>query len=280
MTDRRKRRIGRAGIAVSLFLFAIKLWAGILSGSTAVLSDALNAFLDVLAYSAVHMSMRVHDRGADENHPFGHRRAEPLAGLLISVFASVLGATIIRDAGLGLFQPGEVRTSPLSFWLIAISIALKAGMAVWFFRGSKSSSSPALRAAFVDSRNDVLSSLLALLGFVYGGVVDDVAALGIGAWIIYSGARVGLENIGYLMGEAPPSEVLEAIRKRALTTPGVVGLNDLRAHHIGDRIHVELHIEVDRNTTLKRAHDIGVLVKRDLESLDIVQDAFIHIDPV
>jgi len=280
VTNRKKRRIGRIGIAVSLFLFAIKLWAGILSGSTAVLSDALNAFLDVMAYTAVYVSMRVHDRGADENHPFGHRRAEPLGGLLISIFASVLGATIIRDAGLGLLEPGLVHTSPLSFWLITVSIMLKAGMTLWFYRGARSSHSPALRAAYVDSRNDVFSSLLALFGFVYGGAWDDAAALGIGAWIVYSGVRIGLENIGYLMGQAPPSEILERIRDRALLIPGVVGLNDLRAHYIGDRIHVELHIEIDRDTTLSKAHDIGVAVKRDLESLDVVQDAFIHIDPV
>ena len=280
MTNRGKRRIGRAGIAVSLFLFVIRLWAGILSESTAVLSDALNAFLDVLAYTAVYLSMRVQERAADENHPFGHRRAEPLGGLMISIFASVLGAAIIRDAGLGLLEPGEVHTSPLSFWLIAVSIALKAGMAAWYYHGFTRSPSPALRASFVDSRNDVLSSLVALLGFAYGGAADDAAALAIGVWIIYSGVRVGLENVGYLMGEAPPAPVLAAVKKRALEVPGVSGLNDLRAHYIGDRIQLELHIEVDRNTTLKEAHDIGVAVKRAVESLDVVQDAFIHIDPV
>lgn len=280
MIERQKRRIGRIGIAVSLVLFGIKLWAAVLSDSAAVLSDALNAFLDVLAYSAVYVSIRVQDRGADENHPFGHRRAEPLGGLLIAIFASVLGATIIRDSLIELYQPGSVRTSPLSYWLIAISIALKAGMALWYFRGSKRSTSPALRASYVDSRNDVFSSVLALFGYVYGGAFDAAAASAIGAWIVYSGFRIGLENIGYLMGQAPPSDILDSIRDRAMSIGGIKGLNDLRAHYIGDRIHLELHVEVDRNTTLQRAHDIGVEVKRSLESLDLVQDAFIHIDPV
>ena len=278
--DEQKRRIGRTGIAVSLVLFVVKLWAGILSGSAAVLSDALGAFLDALAYATLYFTLRVQDRAADENHPFGHRRAEPLGGLLIAIFASVLGATVIRDSVIGLFEPGTVRSSLLSYWLIGTSIALKSGMAVWYYRESNASASPALKAAYVDSRNDVASSGAALLGYAYGGAVDNLAALAIGAWIIYSGFRVGLENVGYLMGEAPPGAVLDAIRSEAMAVPGVAGLHDLRAHYVGDRIHVELHVEIDRNTTLQNAHDIGVAVKRRLKSLDAVQDAFIHIDPV
>lgn len=272
--------LGTAGIAVSLFLFALKTWAGVRSGSAALFSDALNAFLDVVTYAAAYVSMRVQERSPDENHPFGHRRAEPLAGLLFAVFAAVLGATVLKDAIGGLIQPPVVRRDALSFGLVGVGIAVKAAMALWYRRGAKTTQSPALRAGFIDSRNDVLASIVAVLGFGLGGLVDAVAASIIGCWIIGSGIRVGMENIGYLMGQAPDEAVRKALIAQATAVDGVLGVHDLRAHYVGDRIHVELHIEVDRDTSLARAHDIGVSVQRRLESLTIVQDAFIHIDPV
>lgn len=278
--NRQKRRMGKVGIFLSVLLLLLKAWAAVISSSTAVLSDALNAFLDVVTYTAVYVCIRIQDRAADDNHPFGHRRAEPLAGLLVAVFASVLGATIVRDAFMGLFQPSAVHVDPFSFGLLLISLVVKGAMTVWYRRGWRITQSPALRASYVDSRNDVLTSAVAIYGFLAGGQSDDLAALAIGGWIVYSGIRVGLENIGYLMGEAPPPSAEEEFRTRARTVSGVVGLNDLRAHYVGDKVHVELHIEVPKEYTLQAAHDIGVEVKRRLESLPIVHKAFIHIDPV
>lgn len=279
--DETKRRMGRIGILANVALLALKASAAALSGSIAVLSDALNAFLDVLAYTAVHFSMRVHEKRPDENHPFGHRRAEPLAGLFFAVVASVLGASILRDAVLGFFVgPEPVRTSRTAALLIAIALVAKGAMAGWYYAAWKATRSPALRASFVDSRNDALSSSLALTGLLAGGRFDGAAALLIGTWIVYSGVKVGLENVGYLMGEAPSAELVEEIRRAALSVPGICGLNDLRAHYVGDRIHVELHVEIAKETTLQMAHDIGVEVRRRLEAVEEVDKAFIHIDPV
>lgn len=279
--DQTKRRMGRVGILANVALLALKVWAAVLSGSIAVVSDALNAFLDVLAYTAVHISMRIHESHPDEDHPFGHRRAEPLAGLLFAVIASVLGATILRDAVLGFFENGEaLRKTPVAVGLVLVATAAKGAMAAWYFSGWSKTGSPALRAAYIDSRNDALASATALGGLLAGGFLDEVAALLIGAWIIYSGVRVGLENVGFLMGKAPDAHILEKIREVALGVPGIAGLNDLRAHYVGDMIHVELHVEIAKETTLERAHDIGVEVRRRLEAVDPVHKAFIHIDPV
>lgn len=281
MTDtRHKRLVGELGIAMSLVLFALKTWASVRSGSAALLSDALNAFLDVLTYSAAYISMRIQDQSPDENHPFGHRRAEPLAGLLFALSASALGAAILRDAVGELLRPAAANRDPVSAGLFGASILLKGGMAALYRRGSSRTGSPALRASYIDSRNDVLASVLALAGFALGGFADKAAAIAIGCWIVGSGVRVGLENIGFLMGKAPSPEIQEAIRRAGLAVPGVLGLHDLRAHYVGDRIHLEVHIEVDRRISLAEAHDIGVAVRRRLESLELVQTAFIHIDPV
>jgi len=277
---REKQLMGAAGVALSLFLFGLKGWAALRSGSAAILSDALNAFLDVLTYSVAYISMRVHERHPDEDHPFGHRRAEPLAGLLFAVFASALGATVLRDALRSLLAPGPVQHDPLSVGLVLAGIATKGAMAVWYFRAATQTKSPALRASFVDSRNDVLASFLALLGLWAGGRVDGIAALAIGAWIVVSGIRVGLENVAYLMGQAPPAHVQAEIVAAARAVPGVRGVHDVRAHFVGDLVHVQLHVELDKDLSLLQAHAIGDQVRQAVEAVELVQKAFIHLDPV
>ena len=270
----------RIGIALSVILFGLKIWASILSNSMALLSDALNSFLDVFSYSVVHISVSLQDKQADKEHPFGHRRAEPIAGFIIAILAAILGAAIIKDAFLGIFEEHEVIRNTIAISVMIFSIVSKLVIAVFYKVAAKKHHSPALEASFVDSRNDVLASLVALLGMLVGGYWDHIAGLLIGGWIIYSGLSLGFGNLRYLMGYVPPDDVVKSIEKEALQIPGVKGINDLRAHYVGDVVHVELHIEVDERLSVKDAHEIGIVVRDQVESLPSIQKAFIHIDPI
>jgi len=186
----------------------------------ALLSDALNSFLDVFSYSAIHISVSLQDKQADRNHPFGHRRAEPIAGFVIAIFAALLGATIIKDAFLGIFEEHVVIRNIIAVDVMIFSIVSNKITA-------KKHHSPALEASFVDSRNDVFASLVALLGMLVGGYWDHIAGLLIGIWIIYSGWALGYENLHYLMGRVPPDNIVQSIEKEVLQIPGVKGINDL-----------------------------------------------------
>jgi len=239
----------------------------------ALLSDALNSFLDVFSYSAIHISVSLQDKQADRNHPFGHRRAEPIAGFVIAIFAALLGATIIKDAFLGIFEEHVVIRNIIAVDVMIFSIVSNKITA-------KKHHSPALEASFVDSRNDVFASLVALLGMLVGGYWDHIAGLLIGIWIIYSGWALGYENLHYLMGRVPPDNIVQSIEKEVLQIPGVKGINDLRAHYVGDVVHVELHIEVDELLNVKDAHEIGIAARDRVEALPLIQKAFIHIDPI
>ncbi|RMF85185.1 MAG: cation transporter [Nitrospinota bacterium] len=277
-----KHHLTTSGLLSSVILCALKLWAGILSGSIAVISDALNSLLDVFSYTALHLSVIVQERAPDADHHFGHRRAEPLAGFLIAILAAILGSMIIKDAFLSLFtvQKAVHQGEWQALFVLTVSILVKGILAFLYRQNWKQTQSPAVLASFVDSRNDALTSLVAFIGVVFGNLWDSVAGLCIGLWILYSGGKVGLENLGYLMGKAPPAEILALIRKEALAVPGVTGVNDLRAHFVGDLLHIEIHIEIDERRTLKEAHDIGVTVRQRLEALPHVDKAFIHIDPI
>jgi len=275
-----KDYLTRIGIALSVILFGLKLWASILAKSMALLSDALNSFLDVFSYSAIHISVSLQHKQADSNHPFGHRRAELIAGLIIAIFAAILGATIIKDAFLGIFEEHAVIRNIIAICVMVFSIASKLLCAIFYKITARKYRSPALEAGFVDSRNDVFASLVALLGMLVGGYWDHIAGLLIGGWIIYSGWALGYENIGYLMGHVPPDDVVKSIEKEALQVFGVKGINEVRAHYVGDVVHVELHIEVDERLSIKDAHEIGIAVRDLLEVLPHIQKAFIHIDPI
>jgi len=278
--ERGKRRLTGVGIALSVVLVALKGYAGVRSGSTAVISDALNSTLDIFSYTALFVSVRFQSKPADLTHHYGHHRAEPMAGLLIAILAAVLGGIVLRDATLKLISPTLVESSPLATGVVVFAIASKVCMSILYRRARGASRSPALQAAAVDSRNDAFASGVALFGLLAGGTWDSIAGMAIGVWIIVSGARIGLENIGFLMGRAPSAEVLAGLGEIARTVPGVIDTNNIRAHYVGNYLHVEVHIEVDENLPIRKAHDIAKAVGQRLEQLSDVHVVFVHTDPV
>jgi len=274
------RRLTAAGVSLAIFLLALKGWAAFATGSISILSDALNSFLDVFSYSAIHLAVRVQNTAPDNEHPFGHRRAEPLAGLIIAILAGVLGFNILNDAITSLTGEHTVVLAPAALVVMTIAVGSKIIMATLYHRAARRTGSPAMQASFIDTRNDIFASSIAFVGFFLGGNWDGLAAVAVGIWVIYSGVRVGLENIHYLMGRAPGQETQEAIRRAALSIPGVTGVAFLRAHFVGDRVDAELHVTVDENMPLRQAHAISESVQQTVERLPDLQHAFVHIEPI
>lgn len=268
----------------NLFLFLIKLTAGVLSNSIAVISDAINSFTDILTTYAVHFSVKVSYKKADHDHQYGHHAAQPIAAMILAIFAGVAGITVIRESIMRIVHPSilDIITFPLI--VLALTIFLKSFMAFYFSQVSRKYDSPAIRALGVDSFNDVLSSFIALIGIIISSFgfkyFDGIAGILIAFFIFRSGFHVAKENIDYLMARAANKELMLEISNRALKIPGVKGMNDLKSHYIGNKYHIEIHIEVDRNSTTKMSHDIGGEVKRVIAELHEVAEVFVHIDPV
>ncbi len=264
-------------------LFALKLVGGLLSGSIALISDALNSLNDIAASIATFICVRISDKQADEGHPFGHSRAEPIAGLIIAVLAGILGFEVIREAGERLYEGTRAEVSVATLLVPVITMATKGLMSRYFSRVGKMVNSPALKATAVDSLMDVVIAVAALIGL--GGALlgypwlDPVAGLVISVWIIYTGYRIGMDNIAYLMGQAPDPHLLEEIRRAALSVKGVKGLNTVKAHYVGPFIHVEIHIKVDKTLPTIESHGIGEEAANRVESIGTIEKAFVHIDP-
>jgi cation diffusion facilitator family transporter len=272
------------GLAGNIFLFAIKLIAGIISGSLALLSDAINSFTDIAASLAIFICVRVSDKEADEGHPFGHHRAEPIAGLIVAVLAAVLGFEIIRVSVERLISDDAISIGPLVL-IVPLITMLAQGIMAWHFkRVGDSVNSPAIRASAFDSLNDIFVSFAVLIGILGARqgypIMDAIAGFLVSLWIIYTGYKIGVENIDYLMGRSPDRAFIELIKNAAKDTQGVKSLNKIRAHYVGNFIHVEMHIAVDKNLSTVESHAIGEDVEKRIEKFDAIEKAFVHIDPV
>lgn len=268
-------------ILLNVFLLVVKAAAAVLSNSVALFSDALNSLMDVVASIAVFYSVKVSEKDADESHPFGHERVQPIAAMVIAIFTAMLGIELIRYAIQRILgNPYEIAAETALIALI-VTILVKAGM--FLFLKNFSKKNPALNAVRVDARNDVLVSGTAFVGVLLAAngfmLFDALSGAIIGAYIIFSAYKLGKENIDYLTGKSAPKELIDEIRQKALSIEKVKGLNTVRAHYVGNFHHVEIHVELSNSLTLTEAHDIGKKVEKAVEGIEGISQCFVHIDP-
>jgi cation diffusion facilitator family transporter len=272
------------GIGGNALLFAGKIAIGLSFQSISIVSDSLNSLTDIVASLIVLVSVRSSLRDADEQHPYGHKRAQPLAGLVVAIFTGIVGFQIITQSATRLFTGDRMQPGFLPILLVSAVMVVKLGMHLFVRAVALRTRSTALMASALDHRNDVLVSSAVLVGVVFANlglpVMDPIVAILIGVWIIKAGISIGQSNLKYLMGEAPPAELVDTIRARALAVPGVQGLNDVLAHYVGTSLQIEVHIELDGALDLETAHAIGKQVQKVVEAVEDVSRAFVHIDPL
>ena len=272
------------GLLGNILLFISKLIIGFLTNSIAIISDALNSLTDIVNSIILFISVQVGSKSADKEHPFGHYRSEPIGALIVAVLTVVLGFEVVRIAIDRLINKVSPNFStPMLLMLFAI-IIVKSLMYFYTKAAWKKTKSTALFVFMVDHRNDILIATGAIIGFI--GVnynlafLDPLVAILIGLWIIKVGFGIGIDNIKFLMGESPKKEFLEKIENAASKVKGIKGIKKVKAHYVGTVVEVEVHIMVDRNLTIYRAHTLGTKVGTEVEKLEEVNKAFVHIDPV
>lgn len=275
-------KIGLGAFVVNIFLFLLKMTAAVLSGSLAVLSSAFESLNDIIAYFLAYWSIKEAGKKPDHNHPFGHRRMEPIAGIVMAIFAGILAFEILRTAVINLISgTHEITITPYVFGVLIITVLAKIVMWIYFRIKAKKTMSSALDAMSIDSRNDVLSNFIVLIGIAgaYFGylILDDLAAIFIAFYIAHSGYEVAKKNFDYMVGARPEERIIQEIKKKA-RLGGVKKLGKVRAHYVGDRVHVALNIVLDKNVTGPKSHNIAVRVQKAVESIQIVARAFVHVD--
>ncbi|HKI79564.1 MAG TPA: cation diffusion facilitator family transporter [Ignavibacteriaceae bacterium] len=279
------KRATNLSLIANIFLFGIKLFAGIISNSIAVISDAINSLTDIVSSLAILYSVRVSLKKPDDDHQFGHNAAQPIAVFIIALFTAVVGINLIEASVDRIIHPElKHNINFLVYSILGITIIIKFWLSRYQSRVSKTFRSPGLKASAIDSLNDVLASSLSIVGLIgvqFGlSYIDGVAGILISFFILKSGYEIAKENINYLMGKAADEDLIVEIATCAMQVEGVSGINDLRSHYVGNKFHVEIHIEVDKDMSTENSHDVGKDVQKAIESINEIQKAFVHIDPV
>ncbi len=265
-------------------LLALKATATGLSDSLTIFSETINSLADLVASFVTLLCVYWAWQSADESHPFGHRRAEPIAGLVVAIFTGILGFEVCKRALLDLVHgqmPQRIGLSPIV--ALCITAALKSALYMFFRRRGHDLNSPALRATALDCRNDVVVALQGLIAVVVAEwhlpLFDVIAALLVGGYILYGGHRIGMENIDYLMGKAPEPELLRQVERAAAAIPHVQSVIDVKGHYVGPFVHVELTAVVDGALSTADSHDVCEAVRAAVEVFPAIDRAFVHISP-
>jgi len=280
------QRVAVLGMAVSAALAVAKIAAGLIGNSAAVVSDGFESAGDVIASGFVLLGLTLAAKPADQDHPYGHGRIETLTGLLIGLALTAGGVLISTVSFLHLGQPRD----PIAPFVIApliVSAVAKSALATYKFRHGRKLHSSALTADAWNDTMDIVSALAALVAVsltlldpVRFFDADRIGGIAVGLIVVFTGVRVARDTAMQLIDTMPDPQRMDEIRAAAATVTGVRGVEKCFARKTGLRYHVDLHLEVDPDMTVRRSHEIAHNVQlRIKEMVDWVADVLVHVEP-
>lgn len=279
----RFRRVAWVNVLGNAAKIGVEGSVGLLFGSVALLADAAHSLADLVASVIV---LGWGDRGyedPDVNHPHGHARFEPFTALGVGVAIILMGVILLYESAQGVIHGRELVFNYAM--LLALGFAIMSMAAIYHYTSAVNAElqSTALRALAIDCRNDVLTSMAALIGIIgvfFGyGLFDPIAGGVVSLIVITQGVAIGRENVTLLLGSAPPEGKRAELRVLLLEHPEVAGVHDFVVFYEGTDIEVEAHVEVDGSMSLHRAHAIESELMRRLREQDGVGDVHVHLDP-
>lgn len=278
------RRATYASVSVACTLILIKIIAYIVTGSVALLSSLIDSVLDAFASIINLYAVRHSLTPADKEHRFGHGKAEPLAGLGQAMFIIVSSVFLVFQALNRLVNPRPVDNGLTGIIVIVISLLMTIVLVRYQKYVVSETKSIAVEADSIHYLSDVilnLSVIAALVCSAYLGVpiADPIFALGIAAYIIYSVSSIVINAFNQLMDKELPDEDRNRITRIAMSHPEVISLHELRTRASGKDIFIQLHLEMDGEITLNKAHRIADEVEEELRQAFPESDIIIHEDP-
>jgi cation diffusion facilitator family transporter len=275
-------------IASNSTLIGLKLAAAAITGSVAILSEALHSGIDLIASVIAFVSVRRADEPADVEHPYGHEKLENLAASIEGMLILVGAGLIVYEAVHRLVVGGTVDQLGLGIAVVAFSAV--ANIAVSFFLSTQARrhGSPALAGDAAHLGTDALTSIGVLVGLLLVQItgahaIDSAVAIAVAVVIVFSGFRIMRRSAAALVDEAPPAEELDrieaAIARARRSCPEIVGYHKLRARTAGRRRYIDLHLQFRSGTTLERAHAVAHEIRDGIESDLGSAEVLIHVEP-
>lgn len=283
---RLKASAARLSVAAAAFLIVLKTATGWLTGSISVWASLLDSTMDIFASVINYFAVRAASRPPDDDHHYGHGKAESLAGLFQSFVITVSGIFLIREAVRRVMTPHETALEWVGVGTMAVAGALSVALVARLRKVAKETESPALAADSVHYATDVFTNgaaLVALLVVALTGwrLADPLFSIAISAFILWSAFDVARDAVNVLMDRTLGPEVDDAVAAvvESFRDRGVTGFHNLRTRRSGSLKFIDLHIEVTRDESFVRAHDLTVSVLRAIEKKIPRSRVQIHTDP-
>lgn len=284
------------GIISNFFICMMKFVVGLLFNIISITADAVNNLADASSSLVSLIGIKLSNKPADSDHPFGHARIEYIAGFIVAIIVAALGIVLAVTSIQDIIQvaTGEKVVSKMTtvefiitISILAISILLKVYQSLFNYTIGKKINSSVLKATAVDSRNDVIATSSVLIGtivcqFVSLGKVslDGILGVLVGVFIAISGYKLIIETADPLLGKSPDIEIVNEFTKKVTSYEGILGIHDLQMHSYGPScIFATCHVEIDSKMDVLKSHDLIDNIEKDCKE-DLKIFTTLHMDPV
>jgi len=272
------------GIFCNVFLFVVKFVVGLVLNSVSVTADAFNNLSDAGSSIIGFVGVKMAEKPADADHPFGHGRMEYIAALVVSFLVIEVGFTFLKDSVGKIRTPEELTFSLTSVVILLLSIGVKLWLGLFNRKLGEKIDSKVMKAVFADSMGDVITTGATILSLVFFGLtginIDGVVGLGVALVVMWAGVGIAKDTLEPLIGEAINPEVYEKIKRFVESYDGIEGTHDLIVHNYGPgRSMASIHAEVPNDVDIEKSHEIIDRIEREAgKKLGLF--LVIHMDPV
>lgn len=275
---------GIVGIVMNILLFSGKILAGVFTCSISVIADAFNNLSDAGSSIITLIGFKIASAPPDKEHPFGHGRAEYLAGLIVSFIICFMGFELAKSSIEKIITPEEISFDVFSLVMLVASILVKLWLCLFNRKLGSMIDSVSMKATAMDSLSDVITTTAVILGIVFfactGINIDGYVGVLVAAFIIYTGIKTAKESLSPLLGQMPDKQLCREIADTVCGYKDIVGVHDLIIHNYGVGVSmISLHAEVPDSMNFTAAHELIDIIEDDLK-IKYSCIATIHMDPV
>lgn len=277
------KKVAISGILGNIFLLVIKLIIGFLTNSQAMIADGLNSAGDVFSSTITFIGNKISSTPKDDEHPYGHGKAEYIFSMIISFSLFFVSYTIFKMSIDSLINKQKFTYSPWLIYIALTAIAIKLALFIYSINVGRKYNSLLSIANAQDHRNDILLSSLTLLSVILGNYniyfVDSIVGILISLWIAYTGVSIFTQSYSVLMDTNIDVQIKKEMEKRIKDIKGLDHIDNINSKPIGLNFILIVKISVDANMTVYEGHSISAQIKESLMEFDHIEDVVVHVNP-
>lgn len=285
MEDRAKqtKNAGIYGIIGNIFLLIIKAIVGFVSKSQAMIADSINSAGDIFASLMTFIGNKIASEPKDEDHNFGHGKAEYIFSMFISISMILVSAKLLYDSIMTLILGSELKFSWFLVVVCVVTIITKLGLFIYVKAIHKKYKNILLEANMEDHRNDCIVTTFTLISILLTRIniywFDSVVGIGISLWICYTGVKIFLESYNVLMDRSVDEKTKDIILDLAHSYKDIKKIENIYSSPVGYKYMIFLTIQVDGEMTTKKSHNLADCLEMDISKLENVYKAIVHVEP-